>query len=89
MRPALFYMIATNFKQSNGVLGPPKGQTEDEVHSLCVFQDGQQVISCWKPTQEELAEIQRTGRVWLHVSGVTMPPVYVSGEFPFIEEADD
>jgi hypothetical protein len=41
------------------------------------------VISCWKVTQEELEEIQRTGRVWLMVYGVTMPPVVLCGVRPF------
>ena len=39
-------------------------------------------ISCWELTAEELAEVQRTGKVWLHVWGVH-PPVCVSGESPF------
>jgi len=40
------------------------------------------VVSCWKVTAEELAEIQRTGRVWLMVWGVTMPPVALCGVKP-------
>ncbi len=43
------------------------------------------VISCWKLTQEELAEFQRTGRVWLTVMGTTMPPVALSALSPWPE----
>ena len=42
------------------------------------------VVSCWKMTAEELAEINRTGRVWLVVWGVTQPPVSLCGEKPIL-----
>jgi hypothetical protein len=41
------------------------------------------VVSCWKPDAAELAEINRTGRVWLYVWGVSMPPCVVSGHHPW------
>ena len=40
-------------------------------------------ISCWQLTSEELAEIQRTGRIWLLVFGQTHPVVHLAGESPF------
>lgn len=80
-------MIATAFDEDNAVLGPPKGKSEEEVHSLSVHKGmmgvSPVVISCWKPTKEELEEINRTGRVWLVVCGNTMPPVMVEGISPF------
>ena len=47
-------------------------------------EDGQPVVvSCFKMTAEELAEVNKTGRVWLIVYGHTMPPVILDGESPF------
>ena len=81
-------MEATNFEESNHALGPPPGMTEDEVFTLRVwkgqYDDGTPiVISCWRPTQAELDEINRTGRVWLEVMGNTMPPAMLRGINPF------
>ena len=39
-------------------------------------------ISCWVLSADEIVEVRKTGRVWLHVWG-QHPPVYVSGESPF------
>lgn len=80
-------MDAASFDQANSTLGPPRGLGEDDVTSLRVwrgsYEDSQPVvISCWKPTRAELDEIERTGRVWLHIWGATMPPALVSGFEP-------
>lgn len=80
-------MIATAFTEENDVLGPPPGATEDEVHSLSVWRglvgNCPCVISCWKPTAAEWEEMQRTGRVWVVVMGVSMPPIMPLGTNPF------
>jgi hypothetical protein len=62
--------------------------TLDECDALSVFRgnssDGSPVvISCWKLKVEELAEINRTGRIWLWVHGPTMPPVSLEVANPF------
>lgn len=67
------------FEGANQVFAAPEGSTnciDLETHS-----DGQAVTSCWRLSPEELAEVARTGVVWLRVAmnGRT-PPVYVSGE---------
>lgn len=68
------------FAEANLVLGPPVGMTEDEVMRLPVLRIDGRLVSCWMPSAEELAEIIRTGRVWLSVWGrETQPPVLVSG----------
>ena len=55
-----------------------------DVSDLPVFRDGNQVISCWALTPEELSEIMTTGCVYLCVlSPTTHPPVKVTGEYPF------
>lgn len=81
-------MIPSSFDESNEVLDKPPGMTYDECVALSVWRgesaDGVPlVVSQWRPTREELAEINRTGRVWLTVLGVTMPPVAISGDSPF------
>lgn len=48
------------------------------VRDLAVFADGQQIISAWRLTPDEIAEVQRTGVVWLSVMGTALPPVLVS-----------
>ena len=63
---------------------------EKDCDALSVWrgltQGGQPVvISCWKLTKEELEEINKTGRVWLWVHGLTMPPVSLEVSHPFKE----
>ncbi len=79
-------MEAIGFDRSNMILGPPDGMNEDQVRTVrahigisagsCV------VTTCWKIDVEELEAIKRTGRVWVTVSGTTMPPMRVSGHEP-------
>jgi len=68
----------TDFEGANKVFHPPEGM-EDRCSDLTVFQDKTSVISCWKLSEEELAEVNRTGVVWLRVHGQGTPPVKVSG----------
>jgi len=81
-------MVPTAFDEENDVLDPPVGMTQDEVQSLSVYRghypDGTPIIiSCWKLTEGELDEIKKTGRIWLHLMGHTMPPACVSVNYPF------
>jgi hypothetical protein len=80
-----------SFAESNGVLSRPPDMTDDECAPLSILRASigpyPAVISCWKLTAEELAEINRTGRVWLVVLGETMPPVMVEGLKPHLTES--
>lgn len=76
-------MNPSNFPESNRVLGPPPGSTEDEVGSLFTYTGHGMVISKWKVSAEELEAIQATGEVWLVVSGASMPPVILQTDNPF------
>lgn len=87
-------MELSSFAESNAVLGKPDGYTDAQCEAASVFLGVRSdnipiVVTCWKPTQAELDEIQRTGRVWCIVHGLTMPPVELSGFSPFAEAADD
>lgn len=77
-----------SFDESNDVLGaPPNGMGDDECEALSILRTQTAngtpcIVSCWKLTADELAEISATGRVWLVVAGQRMFPVSVHGEWP-------
>ena len=84
-------MIPSSFPESNNYLNPPDGVDVNTCQVLSVWQgpsaDGVPlVISCWKPTKEELEQLNRTGRIWLYVWGATMPPVALLTKHPFKPE---
>ena len=71
--------VPADFHESNAVLDRPADMTADECTLLNVLraetEDGTPcVVSCWKLTAEELEAVKLTGRIWLIVSGRTMPP---------------
>jgi hypothetical protein len=81
-------MEPCSFEGENTILARPEDMTAEQCDPLSVLRtkDTQGlplVISCWKPTREEMREIQRTGRVWLSVVGETMPPAVLLGRRPF------
>lgn len=81
-------LIPTAFDEDNAALGKPADMSNEqcEALSVCITNTDEGlpvVVSCWKPTAEELEEINRTGRVWLVVFGTTMPPVTLMGNKPF------
>lgn len=69
-----------HFEGANKVLGAPSGQ-EDRCTSLPVFSNGNCCVSCWQLSSEEIAEVARTGKIYLSVwFGQTQPPVLIGGE---------
>lgn len=60
-------------------LAAPPG-CEDVVQPLPIRRVEGKCLSCWRLTPEELAEIARTGVVWLSIWGSTQPPALVAGE---------
>ena len=81
-------MFTSGFEEENAVFHPPQGMSAQDVETVGVFKgkntNGHKVIiSCFKVTPEELDEITRTGRVWLHILGWDMPPCSLSGHHPF------
>lgn len=58
---------------------PPQGA--ENVEALHTYTNGTCSVSCWELTQDEIAEVLRTGRVFLTVlSGTTQSPVFVGSE---------
>ncbi len=78
----------SSFDGSNAVFGPPVGMSENEVYSLVaarIFYNGQPaVVTCWKPTAEQLEHIKETGRVWVMLMGQSMQPICVSSMNPLL-----
>ncbi len=78
-----------NFDEANDVLNATTGVAPgDKVLPLNILRtetvNGTPcTVSCWKLTQHELDEINRTGRVWLTIIGRKCPPVGVYGSKPF------
>lgn len=84
-------MIPTSFPESNHVFDKPSDMSRDHCDALSVWvgqvDDGEfqsdVIISCWKPTAEELEEINRTGRVWCWHYGSGLQPHCITGTNPF------
>lgn len=81
-------MEPANFDESNVLLAPPPGRTEDEVtttngHLGHDFEGRPVMVTCWKPTRAELDEIERTGRVWVISRGTGVPSQRLTGYTPF------
>jgi hypothetical protein len=75
------------FHESNLVLKAPAGM-EETCGDLHVYATGTMCISCWQPTPEERERIAAGGPVWLTVvAGESQPPVAVSAESPFLQDA--
>lgn len=80
------------FPEANTVLRAPTpedaaaGTVYDlHVHRYRDLDGNPQVLSKWRFTPEELAEVNRTGGVfWFNSWGATHPPIWISGTDPFI-----
>jgi hypothetical protein len=87
-------MEATAFDEENVLLHPPPGVSPEDCTPLpvcrCADPGGApMLVSCWKLTAEEMAEVNRTARVWLLVRGDAHPPVSLSGNNPFAPPGAD
>jgi len=87
-------MLPVSFPEQNKVYLKPEGWTDEQCSDLPVWQGAAPIdeagntapviISCWQFSKEDLDEIQKTGRVWLSVTGSSQPPVSLFTENPFI-----
>lgn len=76
-------MNPIRFKESNIVmLAPPGMENCVDVHA---HKSNGQVITCWKPTPEELVKINLGEPIWLGLVGETMQPAFVTVDYPFVE----
>lgn len=89
-------MLPIDFPQKNFVFTKPQDMTDEQCCDLSVWRGPVPVdevgncypaiISCWKFSKEDLEEIQRTGVIWLSITGNGMPPVSLFTENPFVEQ---
>jgi hypothetical protein len=82
-------MIPQRFVESNCVMHRPKNMTEAQCADIHAMRNGEQVITCWRPTPEELVKINLGEPVWLITWGPNMPPVCVTADYPFMEKQND
>lgn len=86
-------MLPTSFDESDECLDKPRNMERIDCEALSIkraeINGTPVVVSCWKMSAEELSELNKTGRVWLAVAGLTMPPVMMMGFSPFKQEPDD
>jgi hypothetical protein len=82
------------FPESNRMIGPPAQIREDLCSSIpaCIghFNGGpwdgaDSIVVAWKPTIEELAQLNRGGPIYVHFIG-GVPPHCLSTHFPLIIE---
>jgi hypothetical protein len=94
-------MLACDFPQRNAVLGKPRDLTDEQCYGLpChryIDSNGRgQIISCWRPSREDLQEFTRTGQIWVTTMGfkavaalplsaenITLTPFCLMAENPF------
>jgi hypothetical protein len=87
-------MVPTAFDGENVILDKPSSMSADDCSTISVLRtetdSGMPVtISCWKLTRDELEEVNRTGRVWLTICGVLVPPVMLATKRPFELPSND
>lgn len=70
---------AVDFPGSNMRLGAPTGA--ENVGTMHTFTNGNCSVSCWEFTDDELAEILRSRRIYISVlSGRSQPPIFAAPE---------
>lgn len=79
-------MVPIEFPEQNGCLGKPESMSDEECTPLPVYRDGNQCVSCWQLSDEEIIRlIQNDGKIYLCVlSGITQPPVWLAVDNPFL-----
>lgn len=86
-------MLPVTFPEQNFTFHKPNDMTDEQCSSLSVFKGHDTenipcIVSCWQFSKEDLEEIQKTGRIWLSITGHTMPPVSLFTENPFVEQKE-
>lgn len=84
-------MIPADFPERNFVFGKPQDMTDEECTSLPVWKGldtngWPTILSKWKLSKEDIETINKTGTIWLSITGNGMPPVSLFTEEPFINK---
>ena len=78
-----------DFPQSNLTLqGSEEDRAAGNVYDLFAYRfrdldNVANIITCWELSDDEIAEIVRTRRVWCRALGHTQPPMCIQGDSPF------
>jgi len=68
-----------DFAGTNVTMNPPEG--EDDVTPIRAFHNGECCVTCWQLSDDERAEIAKSGKVYLSIwFGGGMPPAFVGSE---------
>lgn len=70
--------LCETWPHANFTFHPPPGR--EDVSPARVFRNKSMIVLPWDLSAQELAEITRTGQVFLSIMGQGMPPVYVGSE---------
>jgi hypothetical protein len=81
-------MIPISFPEANTIMRRPNGLEPDQCYDIPAYKgpDGAGcpvVMTLWKFSKEDLEEILRTGELWVAVAGHSMPPIWMSTEYPW------
>lgn len=77
-------MKAEAFPEANTVLSAPPGLPEGACYDLPIHRHSRGVISCWRPTADDLVRLNLGGPIYLMVEGATHPPLLLLTESPFM-----
>jgi hypothetical protein len=80
-------MIPQYFVEANTVMRRPPNMTEEQCIDIHAMANGQQVVTCWKPTETERVKIALGEPVWLVLWGSGMQPALVTADKPFEDRA--
>lgn len=83
-------MPAVDFPEANFTFAKPSDMTDEQCYPLQVWKGKDDsgfpvIISKWTLNAEDLAEIQKTGAIYLIITGQGMPPVSLHVETPFVK----
>lgn len=73
--------VPIHFRETNFVLGPVDDQAGGAIPVPVLRLEDGRLVSCWHLSPEELAQVAKTGRVWLELTagdGLAMPAVFVT-----------
>lgn len=68
--------IGIDFSGANRFYGPPKGM-EDEVYGIPAMKTERCIVTAWQLSPEELAEVNKTGIVFLSLMCEVLVPHFI------------
>lgn len=80
-------MDPVDFPQSNAVFGAPPGSTDcaDLPVTKAKLNGEDVIVSCWQPTEDEIARVLVGEPVYLCIVGRGMPPVSLGAGHAYIK----